>query len=337
MGNSHPASTFRRLVTSAGALGAAALLLAGCTSSTEPTESGDAAVGATVSTKFGDIEVPENPERVVTLGWGDAETALALGVQPVGASDWLDFGGDGVGPWADGLYDESPEIIGTMEPDFEQIAALEPDVIFDVNSAGDPERYDRLSQIAPTVGVPEGADSYLTPLDQQVEMIAEALGKADEGDELLTGIDEQFAQARRDHPEFEGKSVAVGAFTSEGWGAYVEGSSRVQFMSELGFNQAEAIEELTPEGFSAPVSQEQLGVLDADLLLVFPIYLPASEVTDQPEFQRLAPVEEGHAIVFDETDETQDAIRNAYSLNSVLSVPFAIEEMVPLAAEHVAR
>jgi iron complex transport system substrate-binding protein len=38
----------------------------------------------------------------VALGWSDAETALALGVQPVGASDWLAFGGEGVGPWAEG-------------------------------------------------------------------------------------------------------------------------------------------------------------------------------------------------------------------------------------------
>ena len=48
----------------------------------------------TVSTAFGDVTVEEEPTRVVALGWSDAETALALGVQPVGASDWLAFGGD---------------------------------------------------------------------------------------------------------------------------------------------------------------------------------------------------------------------------------------------------
>jgi iron complex transport system substrate-binding protein len=34
---------------------------------------------------------------------------LALGVQPVGASDWLAFGGEGVGPWATGRYTKAPE------------------------------------------------------------------------------------------------------------------------------------------------------------------------------------------------------------------------------------
>ena len=65
----------------------------------------------TVATKFGDVTVENKPQRVVALGWGDAETALALGVQPVGASDWLDFGGEGVGPWMAGKYTNPPQLI----------------------------------------------------------------------------------------------------------------------------------------------------------------------------------------------------------------------------------
>src|SRR6187200_1657243 len=107
---------------------------------------------ATIATKFGDVTVNAKPTRVVALGWGDAETALALGVQPVGASDWLGFGGEGVGPWAEGRYDEAPEIIETLEPSYEAIAALEPDLILDTRSAATQERYDLLSAIAPTVG-----------------------------------------------------------------------------------------------------------------------------------------------------------------------------------------
>ncbi len=100
-----------------------------------------------------------------------------MGAQPVGASDWLLFGGEGVGPWAEGAYEEAPEIIGTMEPEYEKIAALEPDVILDVKSSGEEERYERLSQISPTVGIPEGGDSYLASIDDQVELIASAVGK----------------------------------------------------------------------------------------------------------------------------------------------------------------
>src|SRR5215218_6023640 len=91
------------------ALVAAALVVTGCGSGTGGAASGSSgAFPVTVSTAFGDVTVEEEPSRVVALGWSDAETALALGVQPVGASDWLGFGGEGVGPWAEGRYDEAP-------------------------------------------------------------------------------------------------------------------------------------------------------------------------------------------------------------------------------------
>lgn len=161
----------------------------------------------TVSTKFGDVTVDEQPQRVVALGWGDAETALALGVQPVGASDWIDFGGEGVGPWVgessnyETTYEDAPETIDTLEPAFEAIATLDPDLILDVRSSGDQERYDKLSTIATTVGVPDGGDSYLSPREEQVSMISTALGLAEDGEEINQRYDEMVAQIRKDHPE----------------------------------------------------------------------------------------------------------------------------------------
>ena len=300
---------------------ASLLVLAGCGGG--DSESSDTS-GPSVDTKFGSVDVPADPQRVVALGWGDAETALALGVQPVGASDWVEFGGMGVGPWAEDLYDEAPEIIATMEPDYEAIAALEPDLILDTNSSGEQERYDRLSEIAPTVGVPEGGDNYLTTMDQQVDLVAEALGKEDEGKSLLDDLDQTFEDAAKDHPEFDGKSVTVAAKTSEGWGAYVEASSRVQVMERLGFTQSSTIDESKAEGFSVPVSEENLETLDADLLLTFPIYIPDADVTDDEAYQRIPAVEDGRSLVL--TDDMDD-LRKAFSLNSILSAKYTAENL----------
>lgn len=300
---------------------ASLLVLAGCGGG--DSEWSDTS-GPSVDTKFGSVDVPADPQRVVALGWGDAETALALGVQPVGASDWVEFGGTGVGPWAEDLYDEAPEIIATMEPDYEAIAALEPDLILDTNSSGEQERYDRLSEIAPTVGVPEGGDNYLTTMDQQVDLVAEALGKEDEGKSLLDDLDQTFEDAAKDHPEFDGKSVTVAAKTSEGWGAYVEASSRVQVMERLGFTQSSKIDESKAEGFSVPVSEENLETLDADVLLTFPIYIPDADVTDDEAYQRIPAVEDGRSLVF--TDD-MDELRKAFSLNSILSAKYAAENL----------
>lgn len=295
-------------------------------SSTTSTSSTEAAFPATVSTKFGDITVEEEPQRVVALGWGDAETALALDVQPVGASDWLDFGGDGVGPWADGLYDESPEIIGTMEPSYEAIAALEPDLILDVKSSGDQERYDRLSEIATTVGVPEGGDSYLTTMEQQVDLISTALGKPDQGQQLLDEVSDAFQEQADAHPEWADMTMTAVAKDSNGWGAYIEGSSRVTFMENLGFSQNPDVADLptSETGFSVDISAENLDVVDADVIIAFPIYIETSELTDDSAWQAVPAVADGHAIVL-EGDLSQ-----AYAVSTTLSTQYAIENLVPM-------
>lgn len=210
----------------------------------------------TVSTKFGDVTVDEQPQRVVALGWGDAETALALGVQPVGASDWIDFGGEGVGPWVgessnyETTYEDAPESIDTLEPDFEAIATLDPDLILDVRSSGDQERYDKLSTIATTVGVPDGGDSYLTPREEQVSMISTALGLAEDGEEINQRYDEMVAQIRKDHPEWEELTASTASLTSNGWGAYIRDSERYDTLLDLGFreNTELAEEEVSDSG-----------------------------------------------------------------------------------------
>src|SRR5687767_10769155 len=128
---------------------ATALVSSGCgsaagddSSSEDGGSTGAGAFPVTVSTAFGNVTVEEEPTRVVALGWSDAETALALGVQPVGASDWLAVGGDGLGEWVEAGYDEAPQLIETLEPSYEAIAALEPDLILDTRSAATEERHD---------------------------------------------------------------------------------------------------------------------------------------------------------------------------------------------------
>lgn len=310
------------------------LVLAACSGSDDESSTGgpervgadDGAFPAEIETAFGTVTVDAAPERVVALGWGDAETALALGVQPVGASDWLAFGGEGVGPWAEGLYDTAPTIIETLEPSYEAIAALKPDLILDVKSSGDKDRYDRLSQIATTVGVPSGGESYLTTPEQQLMMIAQALGARDAAEALQREIDDLFAEAAAQHEQWKGLSVAAATRTSEGWGAYVEGTERVEFLERLGFVLSPTIAELpaAATGFSVDISAEQLDLFDADLIVAFPIYIETTEITEDPQWKEIPAVADGRALVID------GDLSSAYSLGSVLSTKDAVEKMVPL-------
>ena len=320
------------------ALLAATVLVAGCGSGDEGS-SGDTAASSstsgsggafpvTVGTAFGDVEIPEEPQRVVALGWSDAETALALGVQPVGASDWLGVGGAGVGPWAEGRYDEAPQIIETLEPSLEAIAALQPDLILDTRSPATQERYDALSAIAPTVGQPEDVGPYLTTWQQQLDLVGRALGRGEQADDLHAEVEQQFTEAATAHPEFDGTEVAVGAYTSEGFGAYVRGDTRVDFMEALGFTNEPAVQDLAGDSFFVPISEEQVPLLDAPLTVVFPIFVDAAQITDNPLWQSLPSVQQGNALVLG--DRT---LVNAFSSGSALGTRYALQNTVPLFAE----
>ncbi|MGY5883819.1 ABC transporter substrate-binding protein [Modestobacter lacusdianchii] len=295
------------------------------------TSSSSGAFPVTVSTAFGDVEVPEEPTRVVALGWGDAETALALGVQPVGASDWLGFGGEGVGPWAEGEYDEAPEIIETLEPSIEAIAALDPDLILDTKSPATQERYDALSEIAPTISQPEGTDPYVVSFQEQIDLIGQALGKTEEAEAIKDEVDQAFADAAEAHPEFDGTEVAVAAYTAEGFGAYVRGDSRVDFMEQLGFTNAPAVQDLAGESFYVTVSEEQLPLLDAGLTVAFPIFVEASEITGNPLWQSIPSVQAGNSVVLD--DET---LTSAFSIGTPQGIQYALDNAVPLFADALA-
>ncbi|MER5441648.1 iron-siderophore ABC transporter substrate-binding protein [Streptomyces sp. NPDC002790] len=318
-------------------IGAAALALTGSLAACG-SEKSDAADGsgqkssgafpAKVSTKFGTVTVEEQPKRVVALGWGDAETALALGVQPVGASDWLAFGGDGLGPWAKGKYDKSPQKIGTLEPEYEKIAALKPDLILDTKASGDKTRYDTLNKIAPTVGVPKGGDQYKTPWKKQTEMVSQALGLADKGEKLIDDTEQEFAAAAKEHPEFKGKTITIASRTASAWGAYVRGTGRIDFVERLGFKNNPAVEKKAGSAFSVPVSEENLQMLDADLMVMAPIGTTAKKIADDPLYKAIPAAKRGHSLVFDDKN-----ISSAFATDSVLSVRYALKHVVPLFAD----
>lgn len=318
-----------------------ALALGGCASGeaqSNETSGGDSQSSATsstfpatITTAFGEVTVEKAPERIVALGWGDAEVALSLGAQPIGASDWLGFGGDGMGPWAAGLYQEAPTIIETLEPSYEAIAALEPDLILDVRSSGDPERHERLASIATTVGIPVGGENYLTTMEEQVDIISTALGVPEKGEELLASVDQTYADIAAEHPEWDGKTVTAAAKTSEGWGAYIAEDGRVRTMERLGFVQSPTIAALPVDsgGFTVAISSEELDQLEADLVVAFPIFLEKTAITEDPQWKQLAAVKENRAVVID------GDVSNAFSATTPLASIYAAEQLAPVFEEAI--
>ncbi|NYH54789.1 iron complex transport system substrate-binding protein [Nocardiopsis arvandica] len=325
-------------LTRGGSIAAGALsllLLAACggqtTGSASEGSDGAAAEGypVTVETLYGDVTVEDEPANVVATGWSDAETALALGVQPVGVADWQGYGGMGVGPWAADLLDEEPVEVGTMEPNLEAIASLEPDVILDTRSDNSQERYDLLSPVAPVVGPPPGVEvTYGTTWQQQTRQVAQVLGEKEKAEEVIKDLEDRFARISEDNPEFADTTIAVGAYYDGQYGAYVPGDSRVDLLQDLGFQYKSEITEMADGAFYVDLSSEMVEVLDADLTVIFPIGGTAEFLHEDPVLQSIPSAEDGRLIILDDTE-----LANAFSSGSSLGTSYALDGIVPLIQE----
>ena len=272
-----PLRALRR--TALAGLAAATIALVGCAAdagSDSEAPSTDAAFPITITHAYGDTVIPEQPERVVTWGWGTTDAAIALGVTPV-AMPFQAYAGDeeGVLPWIREALQENGEALPTVLPDtgedvpFEEIAAADPDVILAHHSGLTEEQYTTLSEIAPVVAFPD--EPWSTPWREVIATTGEALGLSDEADDVLTGIEDAIAAAAAEHPEFAGVSLAAVWDSAATFYVYADEDPRVEFMLDLGFVNAAAVDELdTDESpFYFTLSHERLSELTSDVLVVY--------------------------------------------------------------------
>ncbi|ERB52055.1 hypothetical protein N806_12795 [Rhodococcus sp. P27] len=207
-----------------GTSGALLAFAAACSSSNDEDTppSGDSA--GSITHKFGATELPEDPQRIVSVGYNDQDAILALGGTLVGTFDWYGGYPYGVWPWAQPLLNgATPEIIGTAGTtiQMEKVAATTPDLIVGTYSGLTQAQYDKLSAIAPTVAQPKEFADYGIPWQNQTTIIGEALGQQGKATELIAGVDKKFADVKTANPAFAGKTVLVGALKGPGqFGVY---------------------------------------------------------------------------------------------------------------------
>ncbi|MDK3256677.1 ABC transporter substrate-binding protein [Blastococcus capsensis] len=232
--------------------------LSACGSSSENTPETsaqeDAVETRSVSHVMGTTEVPAQPQRVVTLDTPHLDTALSLGVTPVGSVQSDVAGGlpDYLGDRTEGI-----EIVGSIEePELEAIAALEPDLILS-SSVRHEEIYDQLSEIAPTV---------LTDYEEGWQAIfgttAEALGMAEEGEEALAEY-ESRAQEIGDALGADGASASIVRFLPDETRIYGPETFSGSILADVGFT----LPELPYDEYSMVyISPELIDQADADIV-----------------------------------------------------------------------
>jgi iron complex transport system substrate-binding protein len=309
-----------------------ALSLAACgESDSEPAATGGAtsAFPVTVEHKFGATEIPSAPKRVVTVGYTDQDAVLALGVVPVGVGDFLGGYEWRKRPWAQkALGGATPEVVGGQQINFEAVAAQRPDLIIAINAGLKQADYDRLSQIAPTVAQSGEYIDFGMPWEEQTLLVGRALGREQRAREVVADVKAKFERVREEHPEFAGKTAILAYGGPDGYGAYATGDTRSRFLTDLGFELPQRIDDLAGDGFFTEFSQEQFRLLDQELVVM---YGPAEDVLANPVVKRLDAVPEERMVFLDLTDQFAGALGFA----SALSLSYLLDTEVDTLAAAV--
>jgi iron complex transport system substrate-binding protein len=287
----------------------------------------DAAFPVTIEHKFGATTITEEPQRVVSLGYQEHDTILALGVQPVAVRYWYGPEDDAIRTWAeDEATGPAPEILNMPELNVEAVAALRPDLILGLYSGITEEEYEKLSVIAPTVAQSDEYVDYGVPWQDMTITAGTALGRLDRAEQLVADLEARFAAVREAHPEWEGKQVVVATHGADKLGFFASDDPRSRFFRSLGFEVPARFDELAGDLFYGDISFEEAELLDHDLLVWDQLAFTQggrATVEANPVVQQLAVMREGRAVFL--TGDVEDG----FGWNTVLSLAFVLDALVP--------
>ncbi|MCF6524300.1 ABC transporter substrate-binding protein [Streptomyces sp. JJ36] len=256
-------TAFHRRAVLTGTAVALALTATACGGSEDGKGGSQDAGGAThtVSTAMGEVEVPEDPQRVVVLDTDALDSAVTLGVQPVGA-----VAAEPGRPLSTYLPEKKlkgVETVGTIgTPNLEKINSLDPDLILS-SKVRDEKNYDKLSAIAPTVFTETTGPTWR----ENFTLHAEALGEEKKAEQVVADYEQHIEEVRETlgGPEQAKKSTV-------GFVRFIEGADIRLYKNDtfigsifqdLGVGRPENQD---GTGFSLDVSPEQIDKAQADII-----------------------------------------------------------------------
>ncbi|MGC0362537.1 iron complex transport system substrate-binding protein [Rhodococcus sp. 27YEA15] len=236
----------------------------------EPASGPGTGFPVTVDHGQGSADIASTPQRVVTLGWTDAQIANALGA-PIVASVRNPASVDGNWPGMKSPLPEEVLALDSVTPNVEKIASYRPDLILMTSAQPSfSEIYDKLSNIAPTI-------SYRTALlqddgDDLTTMIGAALGKSDEARQLITSSDKAIGDFAASLPGLQGARAVFGQNYQGSTGVITARTAPVvRFLERLGLTAPDELVKLAESNAlgTAQLADENLGLLDtADIAFV---------------------------------------------------------------------
>ncbi|MEV7124483.1 iron-siderophore ABC transporter substrate-binding protein [Streptomyces sp. NPDC093260] len=294
--------------TAAAALAVACgLVLSACGSSDDDSSSGGGSAGNGGTTTVTDatgakVKVPAAPRRVLALSEMDLDSALALGVKPVGLT--AGRGQKGAPAYLSAEAKGIPVVGAVTGPDIEKVVQAKPDVIL-AGQLADGQVLSQLRRIAPTLVTIDDSKSW----KKSLELTGQALGKADEAEKLLADYDTKAAALKKDLGAQAGATVSVARYSAKGTAVMQQGVFISDVLNDLGLKRP-GVQNRKGEGHSTPISDENLKEIDGDWLFIGTLSSagPDARLLDQlaekPAYQQLNAVREKHATVVDGSEWT---------------------------------
>jgi iron complex transport system substrate-binding protein len=253
----------------------------------------------TVETTLGAFEVPENPTRIVTTHHAATQPLLDLDVVPVGRGA-VDQAYTTSDQW-EMIADVPTVTLEGGEPNYELIATLEPDLIFEVNIASQ-DRIERLSEIAPVVVV-----GLRVGWQEKAREAAEIVNALDRWEALEAEYAARQAQIAADYADIltENTIGVIGVWNFDIPTVWPSNTGLGSILQPAGAVYGSAIEALPTEGVTeVTISLEDISAVLGDVdILFYNSYIDGSLINEDNQrlrdheiFQRLPAVAEGRVF-----------------------------------------
>ncbi|EKM93533.1 periplasmic binding protein [Stutzerimonas degradans] len=206
------------------------------------------------------VTVPDAPKRVITLSEIDLDTALTLGVTPVGT---INGRGQAAPPrYLDGKLPAGIEVVGDIDnPNLETLLELQPDLI--LTGPVKPEQLAILNEIAPTVIT----FNWARPWQESMQRTAQALNREVEAKAVLERYRARVEEARQRLAAHQGETLSIVRWNPKGPSYMFKDAFASTVAEDVGLRRP-AHQQDPGHTHSMALSLESLELLDADWLVI---------------------------------------------------------------------
>lgn len=243
------------------------------------------------------VDVPAKPKRVITLGIRDLDSALALGVKPVGTT--AGRGQAGAPHYLADRVADVPVVGQFMQPSLGRIIELQPDLVL-AGGIADKRMIEQLSRIAPTVVTYHLDDDWQTAFRR----VAVALNRKQAADAYIGHYQARVSELRRELGARKGDTVSIVRWQPRGPSIMLSESFSSNVIGALGLERP-ASQQQPGRAHTPPLSLESLERIDGDWLFVGTLNGEGASALDtireRPVFNNLDVVRSGHVVFVDGT------------------------------------